>query len=402
MTEQNDNRLKFNLIKSWVQRHLKQKNSLLSCNNRDRKVIINTLTGNKTVEIPIKQSNSDEAWANAWIKVYNICLHALEEKVQFLCLNDPIVTHVSGSKIRVGEEMIVLPPEADEITYINSLESIVSLYEKTKALEKAKLKEKLLKKPIVVKCSTIKIEQPSLTLEKEAAASVKKEAVSKVDIPKEPVKKEKMPIKETITKITKQIIGQKVSDDDLLKKGDCRYFKEHDDPFVLITCTDLSKGESVFVQNADLCKEENVPMGAFISGKAVNLDQANNELKKMGKLFENYTFVGPIVYEINNAFVRDNKREKIRIINVIDTIVKITEELSNNKYNPIICMDNDTHKIIKDVNEEVRPDFKFKYPHVLRILPREKDEVDVHESTVLMDPIFDYDIVTINNPNFEL
>lgn len=384
MIEQNKKNISanFNIIKSWVQKHLKEKNSLLSCNNKERKVTIYTLSGNKTVNIPIKQSNNDMAWAAAWVNVYNICLNALEEKVQFLCLNDPLVTHVSGSKIRVGSKMIILPPEANEITYINALESIINIYEETKAREKQELKKNI-KKPIVVNYSSIKIDKPSNHVQEQ----VKKEEI-KEEVPKE-IKKD-----ETVPK--RKIIGQKVSDNDLLKPIDCSYFRENNDPFVLITCTDLNKGEHIFVQNADLCKNENIPIGAFISGKAVNMDQASHEIKKMDRLLADYNLVGPVVYEINNDYIRDNVNNQGKIIIALDIINDIAKKLNAMKFKPIICVDVDTHNIISKVNQEIRPNYKVEYPFILRILPREKDEVDESISTILMDPIFDYDIVTIN------
>lgn len=388
MVEQNNEIIsaRFNLIKSWVQKHLKTKNNLLSCNNKERKVFIYTLSGNRVVDIPVKKSNSDMSWASAWVDVYKMCLNALEEKVRFLCLHDSLVTHVSGSKIKVGERLIILPPEADEITYITALESIVNIYEEIKV----SLKKKDEEKPIVVSCSTIQIDKPGDYVQ--SVSKVQSVSVETGDVSDSAL----------VADLPNKVVGKKVSDNDLLKPMDCSCFREEEDPFVLITCTDLNKGDNVFIHNADLCKHENVPIGAFISGKAITKDQVSNEMKKMNRLFEDYKLKGPVVYEINNDYIRKNRSDHGKIILALDMVSDIANGLRAKKFNPIICVDADTHKIITDVNKKIRPNFKFGYPIILRILPREKDEIDDSYSTVLMDPIYDYDIVTINNPNFSI
>lgn len=380
--------MNFNLIKSWVQRHLKQNNNLLSCNNQERKVTINTLSGEKFVEIPVKHSSNDKLWSEAWVKVYEICLDALEEKVRYLCFNDPLVTYVSGNKIKVGSKMITIPDNINDITYINTLETIINTYEIAKITEKKEQKQEQEQKTISIKHLSIQIEKPSL----QTTMPDEENRVKSVRIPLEK-SKSSQEIKQKHSNKIKQIVGQKISDGDIINKDDCIYFKENKVPFVLVTCTSLGKGDSVFIQNADLCSNENIPIGAFITGKATNQDQGIHETKKIIKLLKNYDINGPIIYEINNEEIKYS--EPLKIMSIFDTALQILDTIKSEGYTPILCLDADVYKIIKEVKEELRPNEVTRHPHILRILPREKEDIEENESTILMEPVYDYDIVTI-------
>ncbi len=373
----------FNLVKSWVQRHLKQKNNLIRCNSQDRRVIINFLNGEKVVEIPSKQNN-EKNWTAAWVRVYTLCLEALEEKVRYLYINDPLVTCVSSSKIKVGDKVLTLGDNRNDITYINALETIVNTYEIAKEAENEENKQTK-EREIKIVHSTVQIDKPSLHV--------------KGNDEEERVKTERLPLKEKKEKKksinTSYFVGQKVSDDDVLTKDDCDYFKENKVPYVLVTCTSFGKGESVFIKNADLCQKENIPIGAFISGKAVTQDEGIHETKKIIKLLKNYKITFPVVYELNNDEIKYNADDKEKVINIFDTSLQILDVIKSEGYTPILCLDNDVYQMIKDVREEMKNDDVVRHPHIIRILPREKDMVDKNESIILMDPIYDYDIVVI-------
>ena len=388
--------ISFSVIKTWIQDHLKKQNTLLHCNNAERKIVIHTITGYKYIKIPPKTDANKEEWIKSWIKVYQTCLDALEEKVQFLCMNDPLVSHVSGYKIRVGEKTIILPSDVNDVTYMNTLEEIVNLYDLLKKQEKEKQKNKPEEKPIVVSYRTVQIDKPSLLVPEEKTE--KAVEVVRIPDPNLELKKSIEDAKEAINKARNtynKIRCQKIADDDLLSKTDCNRFKEQNDSYVLVTCTNLNKGEDIFIANADLCMQEKIPMGAFISGKAINKEQGDNESKKIIKLLSNYKMQGPILYEINNTEIRNNHNDNDKILSIVDTSFQVADELSKMGYKILICMDLDIEKIIKNVHNIIRPNFEPKYKSILRILPREKEDIDESKSTVLMDPIYDYDIVTI-------
>ncbi len=389
--------INFSVIKMWIQNHLKKQNNLLSCNNAERKIVIHTITGYKYVEIPPKTEANKDEWIGAWIKVYQTCLEALEEKIQFLCMNDPLVTHVSGYKIRVGNKTIVLPSDVNDVAYINTLETIVNFYEMLKRQEKERQKIKPEEKPIIVNYRAVQIDKPSLLVPEETT----KDTVKAVRIP-DPNMEIKSTIEEAKNVLHKardaynKIRCQKIADDDLISKTDCNRFKDQDDSYVLVTCTSLSKGEDVFVANADLCTKEKIPMGAFISGKAVNKEQGDSESKKIIKLLSNYKMQGPVLYEINNSEIRKCKEDNDKILSIVDTSMQVADELCKMGYKTLICMDLDIEKIIENVHKTLRPNFEPKHKSILRILPRQKEDIDENQSTVLMDPVYDYDIVTIN------
>ena len=375
--------INFNEIKAWIQGHLIRPNSLISCNNQERKIVINTLTGTKTVEIPVKQSNEDTVWAEAWVKVYHLCLASLEEKLEYLCLNDSLVKITKENKVRVGKETIELPDNTDDIDYINTLEKIINIYDKLKEEEKAS--------PVRVYHSTLKIDKPD------------KEEVIEVDQANEPLPEVSIETKEKVKpkkQTKKTIIGQKLSDDEVINEMDCSRFRENEEPFVLITCADLNKGEGIFTDNADLCKEEGIAIGAFIRGKATTKDQGKKEAERILKLIDNYDIEGPIIYELNNEEVNDDKTMSNKVLSIIDMCDEMGDMFSSNNYCPIICMDTKSAKKIDAANMDLRPDYTQKHPRILRILPREKEDTSEIESTILMDPIHDYDIVTIKDPEF--
>lgn len=374
----------FNLVKSWVQRHLKQKNNLVSCNSQDRRVIINFISGVQVVEIPSKQNN-EKNWMAAWVKVYTLCLEALEEKVRYLYINDPLVTCVSSNKIKVGSKVLTLSDNRNDITYINALETIINTYEIAKETLNEEIKQNK-EREIKIVHSTVQIDKPSLH-------------VKRTD-EDERVKTERLPLKEKKAEKRResnnfQLVGQKVSDGDILTKDDCDYFKENKVPYVLITCASLGKGESVFIKNADLCQKENIPMGAFISGKALTQDEGIHETKKIIKLLKNYKITFPVIYEINNDEIKYNADDMNKVMDIFDTSLQVLDVIKSEGYTPILCLDNDVYQIIKDVRGEMNKNDVVRHPHIIRILPREKDIVDKKESIILMDPIYDYDIVVI-------
>ncbi len=366
---------RFLKIKGWIQDHLQKPNNLIIGHHvKERQVIVNTATGPKAFDIPRKTPETMADFTGAWVKIYNACLDALEEKIQIACLSDEKNIHAEGHKFIIGTEKFMLPDDPEELEYIRTLERIINTYDGY-VLEKSK-------SPILVKERTIEIINPEEMVEEAKTKPIEDPIVEPVEVSE---------IDES-----KFIIGQKVSDGDVLKPLDCSRLRENEEPFVLITCTNLSKDDAKFRDNADLLIEEapSIKMGAFISGKETKVDQVEKFITKVTKLFSNYKITGPVVYEINNSFVHGHEEENDLVNQVMEVYNTIADELSQ-KYKVFISMDNQSYKIIQNTLKEINPNYIEKYPLLLRILPREQDEVPADVSLILMDPQYDYDQVIL-------
>ena len=56
-------------------------------------------------------------------------------------------------------------------------------------------------------------------------------------------------------------------------------------------------------------------------------------------------------------------------------------------------------KILEDIYKRYNLDSKYEV--VYMVLVRELDELSKNDSTILMDPQYDYDIMTLRNPRFK-
>ena len=66
---------------------------------------------------------------------------------------------------------------------------------------------------------------------------------------------------------------------------------------------------------------------------------------------------------------------------------------------PIISMNLASRKILEDIYN--RYNLESKYEIIYMVLVRELDELSKNDSTILMDPQYDYDIMTLRNPKFK-
>ena len=76
----------------------------------------------------------------------------------------------------------------------------------------------------------------------------------------------------------------------------------------------------------------------------------------------------------------------------------IVEGLAKANYLPMISMNVTSKKILSDIY--TRYNLESKYETIYVVLVRELDELDKGDSTILMDPQYDYDLLTIKDTKF--
>ena len=76
----------------------------------------------------------------------------------------------------------------------------------------------------------------------------------------------------------------------------------------------------------------------------------------------------------------------------------VVEGLSKEKYLPMISMNVTSKKILSDIY--TRYNLESKYETIFVTLVRELEELDKGDSTILMDPQYDYDLLTIRDTKF--
>ncbi len=396
-TDQKETNITPDSIKSWIKEHLKSQNSIMYAEGRN--VIIKTMKGHKIVSIPsLKQTGLDpnllkEKWMEAWMEVHRLALAALEEKVQFLCLNDPDVTHIDGSKIKVGDKIITIASEENIIAYTRSLESIVTTYEKLKIAQKEERKVKDDSPEQFI------ISEHHVTLSEVDRVATKRlendtQTIAQEETVKAPIVSNPAPTSDDLPTLK----GFKISDGDRLTKKDLSTLRELEKDFVLVTCADLSKDENTFRDNAELCEEANLPIGACLSGKATTSNDIPKEVKRLFRLLNDYEFSGPIIYEVNNEYILASQTDKMAINTAINTAIQISELLINENYPVILAMDYNTKKLLTDLNLH----YDFSNGIIYRVLPREMDQVEPDDSIILMDPQYDCDIVKLVNSPYQI
>ena len=67
-------------------------------------------------------------------------------------------------------------------------------------------------------------------------------------------------------------------------------------------------------------------------------------------------------------------------------------------YIPILSMNLSSRKILNDIYGRYKLSNKFEI--IYRVLVRELDELNKNDSTILMDPQYDYDVITFRNPRY--
>ena len=110
------------------------------------------------------------------------------------------------------------------------------------------------------------------------------------------------------------------------------------------------------------------------------------------------SFIRYVIYEVNDDFVKKNKDSEMKLLSFINAYSMIAEGLAKEKYVPMIAMNVTSKKILSDIYN--RYNLENKYETVYVTLVRELDELDKGDSTILMDPQYDYDLLTVRDTRF--
>ena len=172
---------------------------------------------------------------------------------------------------------------------------------------------------------------------------------------------------------------------------------------MILPCQDVDniKEEKLFFENMNVCNDENVDTGVMIYGKATDEKDATYEFKKLFKLLDQCgnSFTRCVVYEVNDKFVQKNKDSEMKLLSFINAYTMIAEGLAKEGMLPIISMNLTSKKILEDIYKRYNLDSKYEI--VYMVLVRELDELSKEDSTILMDPQYDYDVMTLRNPRFK-
>ena len=98
-------------------------------------------------------------------------------------------------------------------------------------------------------------------------------------------------------------------------------------------------------------------------------------------------------------FVLKNRDSEMKLLSFINAYTLILEGLAKEGFIPILSMSLSSKNILKDIFERYNLDSKFEI--LYRVLVRELDELNKGDSTILLDPQYDYDVVTLRDGRFK-
>lgn len=425
MEEQNNNTSKngsfeFEQISRFISERLNDPNNdFVHYKNRD--VYIKTEVGEKKIVIPSKENMAE--WQRAWVNVFEVCLYALQMKVNNIYRSgkkEGYIEEINQNEVRVGDIHVKIPDDHMTVNYARSLEKIINLYNTLKVNEKRN-------SPIAVKLTHITIDNPDKvvssirtnvnTVSVSSTSNISQSGLMTgvVSEPKATVVKPRKvemphderrvntvrmtmtnkPTEEVTVKPTntgKQLEIQKIPMNMLLDKSDCEKYREQS--LVVATCSSV-KNDGVYRDNIDMLKASvpSVSIGSFISGKAVNDEQALKEATRMLRLLNDCGVSKLVIYEVNNAYINDRLDKLENVEAAVESAFKICDVLADGSYYPILCMDLETAENIKTV----LPGFKERYPIIKCVTPKQKELITPSDDILYMNPSSDNDMIRISN-----
>ena len=400
----------------WIKTQLLKSGNFMIAKGREVWIDVPNSKLKNIVTIP---SKNEPNYRDAWAKVYNLAVDYLEGCLSYACMRGEL-------DFRTINWPEFNPENAD---YARRLEKIWDNYKLEVARRLQEEEEK--KKLTVMKSSVMlgpvstneiesaykeeiqKIEQkaePDITLKetRHAANFVGSVAASNLDAQKSENNdvsfSESLPVNlENVSEPVQDFMAQKILDGDKLTKKDVRDLLDKGANLVIIPCQDVDniKDEKLFFDNMNVCTEENINTGVMIYGKATDEKDATYELKKIFKLLDqcDNSFTRCVVYEVNDKFALKNKNSEMKLLSFINAYTMIAEGLAKEGMLPIISMNLASRKILEDIYN--RYNLESKYEIIYMVLVRELDELSKNDSTILMDPQYDYDIMTLRNPKFK-
>ena len=365
----------------WIKSQLLKPNNFMIA--RGREVFIDVPNSNLKNIVTIPNKN-DPKYKEAWARVYNLAVDYLEG-----------VLSLAYMKGRLNYKDFKWPEFKEEnADYARGLEKVLDEY---KAQEIARLKAiEDAKKLKVVKSSVV---LTPVSVPEEAKKTPKENAINENDIKE---KTESIDVKPVSSDTNLESFSfQKILDGDKISNRDIRELQDIGSKLVMVPCLDLDniKEEKLFLENMHMCNDENVMAGAMIYGKATDEKDAGYELKKILKLLDQFPNNSRcVIYEVNDKFASKNKDAEMRLLSFINAYTLIAEGLSKEGYIPILSMNLSSRKILNDIYGRYKLSNKFEI--IYRVLVRELDELNKNDSTILMDPQYDYDVITFRNPRY--
>lgn len=398
----------------WIKSQLLKPNNFMVARGREVWIDVPNSKLKNIVTIPGKgEANYRETWA----RVYNLAVDYLEDTLSYACM--------SG---KLDYRTINWPDfDASNANYARGLEKVLDEFKiKEEARIKAeqeKTKLKVIKRSVVlnpVSTETIdtyhnEISQINaskfLESDEEVFRHAKKEPDENITLNKDDMERteisnegkiaeDDMAIEEI--KPNSEFVFQKILDGDKITKKDLRDLHDIDSKLVIVPCQDVDniKAEKMFLENMHVCSDENIMSGAMIYGRATDEKEAVYELKKIFKLLDqcNSNFSRCVIYEVNDKFALKNKDSEMKLLSFINAYTMVAEGLSKEGYIPLLSMNLTSRRILNDIYGRYKLDSKFEI--IYMVLVRELDELAKNDSTILMDPQYDYDVITLRNPKF--
>ena len=404
----------------WIKSQLLKPNNFIVAKGREVWIDVPNSKLKNIVTIPSKNEGN---YREAWVRVYNLAVDYLEGSLSYACMKGDL-------DYRTIKWPDFDPNNAD---YARELEKVLDNYKlvlaKKREEEEKKSQLMVTKSSVMLNPVNPKIvenaykkevkddETPKLATravrvyaqsdknEIRHAAPLENPVLLKPEVQKLEVESAE-PIREQLHEEDRPIeefVAQKILDGDKLTKKDLRDLHDHGQQVVVLPCQDVDniKEEKLFLENMHICEDEFIKTGVMIYGHATEEKEAAYELKKIFKLLDQCGegFTKWVIYEVNDKFVLKNKDSEMKLLSFINAYQMIAEGLAKEGYLPIIAMNVTSKKILSDIYTRYNLDSKFEIMYT--VLVRELDDLTKNDSNILMDPQYDYDIVTIRNPRFK-
>lgn len=413
---------------SWIMAHLKadaQNSNLNLLRTEGRKVLVRAFTSSEVLDVDIPGQKELQKFKQAWLDVYNNCLLVLYNDFKELC-NRKMVVKRYNEVTTIDNKRFTLPQDITSVNYIASLEAIV-VNTIAKIIERANANKSVVAKPESTHTPAMpKIQTPEPRVNVSVIKSpIKREETVVVGMTDEfkqkmqaqkpepaPVRTNKLEVKPVVSakkeaepsifenaELYAELKGLKIPDHDKLDKDDIEKLTNENASFVLVTCADLSKERNLFSYNAEKCLDAGLTIGAYLNGKAKDSDGALKDVKKILEMLREYRVSGPVIYEINNDYLRSHDSEE-DIENIVNAYNGVGRVLTESGYNVLIAVEYDNSVLLERYIK--RHNIPVVFPIIYRIVPHELKEVPKNVSIVLMDPQFDNDIIDIKNPQFKV
>lgn len=375
----------------WIKTQLLKSNNFMVAKGREVWIDVPNSKLKNIITIPNK---NDEDYRQAWVRVYNLAVDYLEGSLSYACMKGEL------------DYRIIKWPEfnSDNADYARGLETILIQYRKK---QEEKLKQEQEKPALFVKKSSVVLEPVKMDLNLESREFHRTQAESlenQEEIENQGQDKiEEVETSQLQTKVNHEFVFQKLLDGDAVTNADFSNLKNGDFPFVVVPCQNVDniKEEKLFLENMRVCDDEGVKTGAMIYGSASDEREATYELKTLFKLLEQCgnSFTKTVIYEVNDDFVLKNKDSEMKLLSFINAYTMIAEGLAKEGYLPLLSMNFSSKKILSDIYN--RYNLNSKCEIIYRVLVRELEELDKGDSSILMDPQYDYDVITLRNPRFD-